>query len=130
MAWGDILRDTGNHGQVLYVWLFCSQQSQMVKHVSNCLRAIEELQSTKDLLSDFQDDILTEISLIINCHSVGLEFLSINHGKLYLDEEGFHIVWKEAISFSDEELKRWDDLLQFLVDSMWCVANIRTLLLN
>lgn len=116
--WGDILKD--NHE--IYVWLSCSQQVRLANHANDFLRVIEGFRTTNKPLSEFQNSIIRRTSLSLVCHSVGLQFLSLSRGKIYMDKEGFLMDWKDASGFSNEVLEKWDVLFKHLIDSLMCVA--------
>lgn len=119
MKWADLLRD---HDEIC-LWLFCSQGEVMVKHASALLRVIEAFRSTNDTLSDFQDNVLREASLLIDCHFVGLNFISLNRGKLYMEGENFHVKWERASTLFDEDIKKWCIFLRYLLESLLYVAS-------
>lgn len=116
--WGDILRD---HYEI-YVWLFCSQRAQTITHTNVLRRTIEAFRSTNDSITEPQLDVLKRTALLIDCHYVGLEFLSLSRGVLYESEEGFQVEWKNTLDFSNKEVGKLGIFFEYLTDSLLYVT--------
>lgn len=117
--WGDILR--GQHE--IYVWLFCSQRAQTITHTNVLRRAIEAVRSTNDSIIESQIDVLNQTTLLLDCHYVGLEFLSLSRGELYESEGGFQVEWKNTLDFSNKEVDKLGILFEYLTESLLYVTN-------
>lgn len=120
MLWGDVLRDQHE----LYIWLLFSQQTRMFNHANDLLQIIEVLRSSNASLSKFHDEVLTKTALLIDCHSVGLAFLSHSRGRLHMEGEVFQVEWTDAPDFPDEEIERWGTLFQYLLESLLYVVTL------
>lgn len=112
MRWGDILRD---HHE-LYVWLFCSQQTQTIDLANDLLRIIKEFRSTSDSLSRYEDDVLTRTTLLIDCHSVGLNAINLNRARLLIEGGKFRVDWTGVTDIHREEIEKWDLYFQHLLE--------------
>lgn len=117
--WGDILR--GQHE--IYVWLFCSQRAQTITHTNVLRRAIEAVRSTNDSIIESQIDVLNQTTLLLDCHYVGLEFLSLSRGELYESEGGFQVEWKNTLDFSNKEVDKLGISFEYLTESLLYVTN-------
>lgn len=117
MRWGDILRD---HIE-LYVWLSCSQRTQIIDYSKALLHVLDHFRSTEHSLSSHDKEVLNRTLLLIDCHAVGLEFLGFNNGRLYVDKDEFQLEWKGAGNPSGEENRKWNVFFQYLLDSLMYV---------
>lgn len=118
MRWGDILRD---HIE-LYVWLFCSQRTQIIDYSKALLHVLDNFRSPENSLSSHDKEVLNRTSLLIDCHAVGLEFLSFNNGWLYVNKDKLQLEWKGAGNPSGEENRKWNVFFQYLLDSLMYVV--------
>lgn len=66
--------------------------------------------------------VLNRTLLLIDCHAVGLEFLSFNNGWLYVNKDKLQLEWKGAGTPSGEENRKWNVFFQYLLDSLMYVV--------
>lgn len=117
MRWGDVLRD---HIE-LYVWLFCTQRTQVIEYSKALLYVLDDFRSTEHSLSSYDKEVLNRTLLLIDCHAVGLEFLSFNNCRLYVNKDILQLEWKGAGNPSGEENRKWNVFFQYLLDSLMYV---------
>lgn len=67
--------------------------------------------------------MLNRTALLIDCHFVGLEFLSLSRGRLYESERGFQVEWKNSSDFSNKEVEKLGILFEYLTDSLLYVTS-------
>lgn len=114
MRWKDILL---NHHEI-YVWLFRSQQTHTINLADELLRTIKTFRSSSDSLSEYQHEVLTTASLLIDCHAVGLNFLQHSHCRLHFEGGGLEVEWKDMHDFHSGELEQWSVFFQCLLEYM------------
>lgn len=117
---GDIL---GDHHEI-YVWLYCDQRLQAINLANDLLSMIEAFRSTSFSLSEYQDEILNRASLLIDCHSVGLTFLSLSRGELSKHGKDFEYSVKQRAvrNLPSGEVEKWGIFFQYLLESLLYVT--------
>lgn len=114
MRWGDILRDFHE----IYIWLFCSHQTQTINYVNGLLHTIELFRLPNDSITNIQALIFDMITLLIDCHSIGFEFLRLSGGRILLVDGEFQVENVDIHCLSDNDLERWDICLHYLSTSL------------
>lgn len=115
--WGDILQD---HHEI-YVWLYCTRKQETVALANDLIRNVEAF---REVLEHSEDvDILDRTALLIDCHSVGLEFISLSRGRLLMDSRVVEVEWQGPQQFSVEEIEKWEMFFHYLLDSIVYVTS-------
>lgn len=115
--WGDILQD---HHEI-YVWLYCTRKQETVALANDLIRNVEAFREALEHSEDV--DILDRTALLIDCHSVGLEFISLSRGRLLMDSRVVEVEWQGPQQFSVEEVEKWEMFFQYLLDSVVYVTS-------
>lgn len=115
--WGDILQD---HHEI-YVWLFCTRKQETVALANDLIRNVEAFREALENTEDVY--ILDKTALLIDCHSVGLEFISLSRGRLLMDSRVVEVEWQGPQQFSVEEIEKWEMFFHYLLDSIVYVTS-------
>lgn len=115
--WGDILQD---HHEI-FVWLYCNKKQETVALSSDLIRNVEGFREAVECSEDV--DILDRTALLIDCHSVGLEFISLSRGRLLMDSRVVEVEWQGPQQFSVEEVEKLEMFFQYLLDSIVYVGS-------
>lgn len=108
--WGDILQD---HHEI-YIWLFCNRRREVMTLVDELIKNVEAFREAVDSPSDLE--ILDRTALLIDCHSVGLEFISISRGTILMFGPTLEVEWQGLRKFSTEGVEKWEIFFQYLLD--------------
>lgn len=83
-------------------------------HVSSMISSIEVFREAVESPSDLE--ILDKTALLVDCHAVGLEFISLGRGAIMMAGPVLEVEWQVLRKFSTEDIDKWDIYFQYLLD--------------
>lgn len=115
--WGDILE----YRHEIYVWLYCNRKTDMdvITYVNNLFSKVETFREEVKHPSDLE--ALDRMTLLMDCHSIGLEFISLSRGKLLPRRRAYEVEWQDPNKFSNEEIEKWGKFFKYLLECAMCV---------
>lgn len=77
--------------------------------------------------SESNNAAVTNLLSIMECHTLGFEFLRLllpKQDRFHLEEKSVQMVWKKSQLYSIEEIERWGVSFQYLLQSLLYVVEL------